>query len=260
MFKQLQNCRVHVDGPIWEITIDRPEPRNALHPPACEELAMVFDQFRDKDEAWIAIITGAGEQAFCAGYDLKYQASGQSMTMPPSGFAGLTSRFALAKPVIAALNGCALGGGLETVLCCDIVVSDEQALLGLPEPKVGMLALGGGIHRLVRQIGEKLAMEMLLTGQLISAQRGYEIGLVNHVVASGDAMTKAREIAASMLECSPVSLRVTKEMAMQGLTKTSLEEAIHGSYDGIHTWLSSEDLQEGPRAFAEKRKPIWKNR
>ena len=157
-------CRVEREGRLLVVTLDRPEVMNALHPPANFELERVFDGFVADPELWVAILTGAGDRAFCAGNDLKYQASvGGKLEIPRTGFAGLTSRFDNPKPVIAAVNGVAMGGGFEIALACDLIVAAEGAIFALPEPRVGLAALAGGIHRLPRQIGQKHAMGMLLT-------------------------------------------------------------------------------------------------
>jgi enoyl-CoA hydratase/carnithine racemase len=253
-------CRVERDGRILLVTIDRPEVMNAIHPPACRELSDVFDAFDADDDLWVAILTGAGDRAFSAGNDLKYQASGAALEWPASGFAGLTSRFDLNKPLIAAVNGLALGGGFEIVLACDIVVASEKASFGLPEVRVGLAAAAGGLHRLPRQIPEKLAMGMILTGRRIDAAQAARMGLVNDVVAPDDLMPAARRWAAEILEAAPLSVRASKEVARRGLDHASLEEAYGAFYEGMRTMVKSEDFVEGPKAFADKRKPAWKGR
>ena len=170
--------RVTRDGPITTITINRPEVMNALHSDAHFELAEVFDAFAADKDQWVGIVTGAGERAFSAGNDLKHQATGGKMGSPPSGFAGLTSRFDLNKPLIAAVNGVAMGGGFEIALACDIIIASETAVFALPEPRVGLAALAGGLHRLPRQIGLKRAMSMILTGRRVPAAEGKELGFV----------------------------------------------------------------------------------
>ncbi len=254
-------CRVERDGPLFVVSIDRPEVMNALHPPANHELEKVFDEFCADPDLWLAIITGAGDRAFCAGNDLKYQAEvGFGLGIPPTGFAGLTARFDNPKPVIAAVNGVAMGGGFEIALACDIIVAADSAVFALPEPRVGMAALAGGIHRLPRQIGLKPAMGMLLTGRRVSAEEGRTLGFVNEVVPASEVMPAARCWAEQILECAPLSVRGSKQAALQGLDKDSLEEAMATRYPEIAAMLKSEDFLEGPRAFAEKRKPDWKGR
>jgi len=254
-------CQVERDGRILTVTIDRPEVMNSLHPPANEELGKVFDDFAADGELWVAIITGAGDRAFSAGNDLKYQArSGRAVVVPPAGFGGLTARYDLVKPVIAAVNGVAMGGGFEIALACDIIVASEDAVFALPEPRVGLAALAGGIHRLPRQIGLKHAMGMLLTGRRVTAQEGLQLGFVNEVVPAAELMTAARRWADQIVECAPLSVRASKQAAMQGLRFGSVEEAMSQRYDQLSAMVRSEDFVEGPRAFAEKRKPHWKGR
>ena len=253
-------CRVEKEGRLTIVTIERPDVMNALHPPGNFELAEAFDDFAADPEQWVAIITGAGDQAFSAGNDLKYQASGGKMGGPKSGFAGLTARFDNSKPVIAAVNGLAMGGGFEIALACDLIVASENAIFALPEPRVGLAALAGGIHRLPREIGMKQAMGMLLTGRRVPAAEGQQLGFVNEVVPKGQALTAAKQWAAQILECAPISVRASKEAAMQGLAAESLEAAIKGRYDQIAALYASEDFIEGPRAFSEKRPPNWKGK
>ena len=253
-------CRVEKEGRLTIVTIERPDVMNALHPPGNFELAEAFDDFAADPEQWVAIITGAGDRAFSAGNDLKYQASGGKMGGPKSGFAGLTARFDNSKPVIAAVNGLAMGGGFEIALACDLIIASENAIFALPEPRVGLAALAGGIHRLPREIGMKQAMGMLLTGRRVPAAEGQQLGFVNEVVPKGQALTAATQWAAQILGCAPIAVRASKEAAMQGLAAESLEAAIKGRYDQIAALYASEDFIEGPRAFSEKRPPNWKGK
>ncbi len=253
--------QVERDGRVLIVTIDRPEVMNSLHPPANEELTAAFDDFEADPELWVAIVTGAGERAFSAGNDLKYTARADGkLPVPEKGFGGLTARFDLVKPVIAAVNGVALGGGFEIALACDLLVASENASFALPEPRVGLAALAGGMHRLPRQIPLKQAMGMLLTGRRVSAREGFELGFVNEVVPVGQALSAARRWAEQILECAPLSVRASKQAALAGLDAPSLEEATRGSYEQVRAMVKSEDFREGPRAFAEKRAPQWKGR
>ncbi|MFN3511416.1 MAG: enoyl-CoA hydratase-related protein [Phenylobacterium sp.] len=254
--------KVEREGPVTVFTLNRPDVMNALHSPAHFELHEAFDAFAADPDQWVGIVTGAGERAFSAGNDLKHQAMGGSMTSPPSGFAGLTSRFDLTKPLIAAVNGVAMGGGFEIALACDIIIASETATFALPEPRVGLAALAGGLHRLPRAIGTKRALGMILTGRRVSAQEGYELGFVNEVAAPGELMAAARRWAAQIAELSPMSIRASKEAVYKGLDEPTLEAAIKGQnrYPAVAALFKSEDFVEGPMAFAQKRAPQWKGR
>jgi crotonobetainyl-CoA hydratase len=248
------------EGPLTIITINRPEAHNALNSAAHLELEAVFDEFASDDGQWVAIITGAGTKAFCAGHDLKQQATGDGLELPRNGFAGLTSRFDLTKPVIAAVNGVAMGGGFEIALACDLVVASSNAIFALPEPRVGLAALGGGIQRLPLSIGFHRAMDLMLTGRRVSAAEGLTLGFVNDVVDT-DVMGAARRRAAEILACSPLSVRATKEAVLRGLG-VSVEDGIReeADYPAMKAMLASGDAVEGPAAFAEKRTPKWEGR
>jgi crotonobetainyl-CoA hydratase len=248
------------DGPILTITLNRPDVMNALHKPAHDELHAAFDAFAADPALWVAIVTGAGDRAFSAGNDLKHQAMGGEMGTPPSGFAGLTGRYDLDKPVIAAVNGVAMGGGFEIALACDLIIAADTATFALPEPKVGLAALAGGLHRLPRQIGLKQAMGMILTARRVSAAEGLALGFVNEVVPAGELMATARRWAGQICECSPMSIRASKQAVMRGLEATSLKDAMEGQWamPAVRDLFRSEDFREGPLAFAQKRKPNWK--
>ena len=257
---EYQFCKVDDEGRLRIVTLNRPEVLNALHSEAHHELEQVWDEFAARDDLWVGIVTGAGDRGFSAGNDLKAQAEGRRGPPARSGFGGLTARFDLDKPLIAAVNGVAMGGGFEIALACDIIVAAANARFALPEPRVGLIAGAGGVHRLPRTIPIKLAMGMMLTGRHVPAQEGKELGFVNEVVPEGQALEAAKRWAGLILECSPLAVRATKQAAYQGLDAASLEEAIRTVYPAQKRNAESEDYVEGPRAFAAKRKPNWRNK
>jgi enoyl-CoA hydratase/carnithine racemase len=252
-----------LDGRVATVTIRRPEARNALHQAAHAEMDCVWRRFEEDDDAWVAILTGEGDKAFCAGSDLKQAQQAERppqpywLTFKPGGFGGLTERFSMVKPVIAAVNGFALGGGCELAMACDIVVAAQHARFGLPEPRVGFTASDGGIHRLVRQVPLKIAMGVLLTGMPMSADEAHRWGLVNEVVPAEELMPAARRWADAILECAPLSVRASKQAALGGLG-LPLDDAINRRFEYMLRQAGSEDSREGPTAFDEKRKPVWK--
>lgn len=249
-------------GRVAWVTMNRPEVMNALHPPCHDEMQAVWDDFAADPEVWVAVLTGAGERSFSAGNDLKWTAEngGKLPPMPRGGFAGLCARFDLAKPIVGAVNGFALGGGFEIALCCDVLVAADHARFGLPEPKVGLMAAAGGAQRLPRHVPLKVAMGMMLTGEPIDARRALELGLVNEVVPLADLHAAAERWAAKIAECSPLSVRATKQAALDSLDRP-LDEAIRlDRYPAVTELFRSEDAREGPLAFAQKRKPNWKGR
>ncbi|HJN88216.1 MAG: enoyl-CoA hydratase-related protein [Dehalococcoidia bacterium] len=249
-------------GHIAWVTINRPEVRNALHVLAHHEMFKVWEDFDSDPNLRVAIITGAGEKAFSAGNDLKFSTelalSGERPPLPPlGGFGGFTNpRFKLWKPVIAAVNGFALGGGFELALACDIIIAADHAEFGLPEPRVGLTAGAGGMHRLPRQVPMKVAMGMMLTGKRLSAQDAYRLGLANEVVPLADLLATAERWANEVMECAPMSVRGSKQAATTGLD-LPLEAAMNNSYFWVDRQVNSPDRLEGMRAFVEKRSPQW---
>jgi acetyl-CoA C-acetyltransferase len=261
--RELKFTKVTHEGRITIIHINRPEAMNALHPPANAELAELFDDFAANPEQCVAIITGEGDKAFSSGNDLKYtaiaMARGQSIDVPTSGYGGLTSRFNLNKPIIAAVNGIAMGGGFEIALACDLIIASQNAIFALPEPRVGLAALAGGLLRLPRQIGLKKAMGIILTGRRVSAQEGVELGFVNEVTTSANLMETAKKWANKIIECSPMSIQASKQIVHKGLEENSIADAYvnQNRYDAMRALYKSSDIREGPLAFAQKRKPNW---
>jgi enoyl-CoA hydratase/carnithine racemase len=253
-------CKVEDEGNIRIVTINRPEVLNALHWEAHEELDRVWNDFSANDGLWAAIVTGAGDRAFSAGNDLKVMADGKYRPKPESGFAGLTRRHDIDKPIIAAVNGLAMGGGFEIALSCDIIVAAEHAVFALPEPRVGMIAGEGGITRLGRMIPQKQALGMILTGRRVSAAEGERLGFVNEVVPTGEALAGALRWANLILEASPLAVRASKQAFYRGFDEPTLAEAISTIYSVQQQNMASQDYLEGPKAFAEKRKPVWQNK
>jgi acetyl-CoA C-acetyltransferase len=256
-----QFCRVERLGHLQIITIRRPTVLNALHPPAARELADVFDRYESDPDAWVAIVTGEGERAFCVGNDLKYEAAnGAQYSLPSSGFGGLTARYDMAKPVIAAVNGIAAGGGFELALACDIIIAAEHAEFTLPEVRLGLAALAGGVHRLPRAIGIQRAMGIVLTGRRVSAIEAQALGFVNEVVPSAELLTASRVWAEEIIRASPISVRTSKSVMLAGLERAGVREANEAHYPAVDALLASEDVHEGPAAFLEHRPPVWKGR
>jgi len=248
------------EGRLTIITINRPEAYNALNPAAQLALQDAFDRFAEDDDQWVAILTGAGPKAFCGGMDLKAQAENPDLFNLERGFGGFTARFDLTKPVIGAVNGIAMGGGFELALACDIVVASDKAVFALPEPRVGLAALGGGIQRLPYELGLKQAMGLLLTGRRLKAEEALALGLVNEV-ASGDVLAAAKRWAGEILACSPMAVRATKEATLRGLASTLADGmAQEWDYPAMKAMLASRDAVEGPQAFAAKRTPVWTGR
>ena len=244
-------------GPVLEVILDRPK-ANAIDAATSQAMGECFAAFRDDPELRVAIITGGGEKFFSAGWDLKEAAEG---ARPDSdygvgGFGGLQQLPNLNKPIIAAVNGLAVGGGFELALSADLIIAAEHARFGLPEPRVGLMAAAGGVHRLPRHIPLKIAMGMMLTGKHITAAEAHRWGIANEVVPLKDLMTAAERWAAEISECSPLSVQASKEAAMGGLG-IPLQEATAKRYEATTKLFRSKDAIEGPLAFAQKRKPNW---
>ena len=256
-----QYCRYEVDGAVLTLTLNRPDVLNAMTPEAHFELDAAFNFYRDDPALQVAIITGAGDKAFCVGTDLKALAATNNHQKPPTGFAGITSRFDLFKPVVAAVNGMCFGGGAEIVVACDLAIAADHAEFALLEPRVGLAALGGGaLQRLARQMPMKDAMMLILTGQRIGAQEARRISLVNDVVPRAELMQRARALANTILECAPLAVQASKQVMLQSLNEPDLQAAMTARYEAAERMLASKDAVEGPLAFAQKRKPVWTGR
>ena len=254
-------CRFERDGPIVTITLDRPEVLNALHPKAHHELARAFDRYNADPDLRVAIVTGSGDRAFCVGTDLKALAATGRDDKPSTGFAGITRRFDLWKPVIAAVNGLCLGGGVEIVAACDLAIADERAEFGLSEPLVGLAALGGGaLQRLARDLPMKDAMWLVLTAKRIPAAEAKRISLINEVVPQGQALARAMALANDLLLCAPLALQASKQVMLESLKERDMADAMSRRYPAAERMLASDDAREGPLAFAQKRKPRWTGR
>ena len=256
-----QGIQLTRNGAILEVTIDRPK-ANAIDQAASLRLNEVFDEFRDDAALRVAIVTAAGDRFFCAGWDLKAAAAGEKSDAEwgVGGFAGLNHPRNLNKPIIAAVNGIACGGGFELVLGTDIIVMEEHAKFALPEINVGVLPDAGAI-KLRRRVPYHVAVELLLTGRWMAAAEAKHWGLANHVVPQGTGLAKAREIAAQIVSGPPLLFPAIKQLLRHTEMVAEHEAfALHDSLELVQKVVHSEDLREGARAFAEKRAPRWSGR
>lgn len=261
-----QRIRYEKNDRVARITIDRPSVLNALDLQTHEELREAWDDFERDANVWVGVLTGSGERAFSTGQDLKERAELIRQRVPPTTFGAgdaagtprLTERFQLTKPLIARVNGYALGGGFELALACDIIVAADHATFGLPEAKHGLVPGAGGFFRLMRQIPLKAAVAHAMTGRPMTAARAYELGLVNDVVPYADLDGCVDGYVRDILRSSPHAVRVLKEVAARS-AHLSLPEAFKTGYDWERRRLCSRDWDEGIRAFVEKREPVWNN-
>lgn len=260
---EYKNILYRTEGHLAYVTINRPERRNAIDPATSHELKAAFEDFKADDEAWVAILTGAGEQAFSAGADLVAMSKalsgggdGVPMNVP---FGGITRGYECWKPIIAAINGYCLAGGLELALSCDIRIAAEHAEFGLPEPKRAIIPGAGGTQRLPRAVPLAFAMELLLTGDRFDAATALRFGLVSRVVPAVELMPTVETIVGKILENGPLAVRAVKEVAMRGLDMT-LEDGLRLEGQKTGPIFSTEDAREGPLAFAQKRKPVYKGK
>ena len=251
-------------GRVAYIVLDRPHVLNAIDVRMHQELSALLDDFERDDELWVGVITGAGERAFSAGQDLKELVERTRAGAPPASFGSrggpgwprLTERFRLSKPIIARVNGLALGGGFELALACDIIVASEQASFALPEATLGLIPGAGGLFRLTRQIPFKTAMGYLMTGRRMSAARAYELGLVNEVVSASDLDASVERWVKDILRSAPLSVRAVKQVALDSM-HLSLQDAFAAHYEAEEILSKSTDCREGPLAFIQKRPPGW---
>jgi enoyl-CoA hydratase len=236
------------------ITFSRPDARNAMTLETGQGIAAALDELDRRNDLAVGVITGGGN-TFCAGMDLKRFAAGESAAVPGRGFAGLTLA-PPAKPLIAAVEGYALGGGLEMVLACDLAIAGHGARFGLPEVKRGLIARGGGVVRLPQRIPRAVALELMLTGTPISATRAYRLGLINRVTADGGALAEALTMAAAIAANSPTAVIAAKRIAVDsaGWAPEEWQDRQRALADQV---MTSPDAKEGPRAFVEKRTPNW---
>jgi enoyl-CoA hydratase len=242
---------------VLVITLNRPDQRNAVNAAVAEGIAAALDELDADAELSIGVITGAGK-GFCAGMDLKAFVAGESPYAGDRGFAGITQR-ASVKPLIAAVEGFAVAGGLEVALSCDLIVAAQGARLGIPETKRGLVAAGGGLLRLPRVLPRNVAMEMALTGEPIAAERGHELGLVNRLAEPGKALDSALVLAGQIAQNGPLALAASKRILTESADWPDAEFfERQGQIAG--PVMASEDAREGSTAFAQKRAPVWKGR
>lgn len=254
-------------GRVATITINRPHVLNAMDLATHSALAEIWDDFERDDEIWVGVLASTGDRAFCVGQDLKElvrvrEAKGAKAPASSFGSRGLpgwprlTERFELSKPLIAQVQGLALGGGFELALACDLIVAADCAEFALPEARLGLIPGAGGAFRLCRQMPLKVAMGLLLTGDRITAHEAFAHGLINEVVPAGQLSFAVDRWIARLLRCAPLSLQAIKQ-SVQRSSHLSLADAFAGDYPAEQRRRSSSDVDEGPKAFVEKRDPIW---
>jgi enoyl-CoA hydratase/carnithine racemase len=247
-------------GSVTTVTLNRPEAMNAITRSVHDELEAAFTAFADDPGQLVCVVTGAGDQAFCAGSDIKEAAEhGLPLDYPAHGYAGLIERFDCPKPFIAAVNGMALGGGFEIALACDLIIAADHASFGLPEPLIGAVALGGGLHRLARQVPLKQAMGLILSSRRMSVAEAAALGLINEIVPAAGLDDAVQRWCADILRASPMAIRTSKAVTLAGLDEAGVAGAMRAQRDHAQfsAWRDSADLKEGLKAFAEKRKPRW---
>jgi len=259
----VSGARLTKEGHVARVTLDRPAALNAIDADTARELDGIWDALERDADVRVIVLTGAGERAFCAGADLKSGGGKTGLAYwaspRPGGFGGIALRETLDVPVIARVNGFALGGGFEMVLGCDIVIASETASFGLPEPRVGRLPLDGGMTLLTRQVPFRAAMGILLTGRRVAAREALALGLVNEVVPPAELDAAVERWVGEVLACAPLSVRAIKAVARRTAHLTAREAQAQRLPELIAA-LESQDSEEGVAAFREKRAPVWKGR
>lgn len=246
-------------GHVEILTINRPDARNAVNAAVSAGIGGALDELADDEGAWVVVLTGAGDKAFSAGMDLKAFAAGESdQILGASGGFGGIARRAFPKPVVAAVNGAALAGGLEIMLSCDLVVAADHAVFGIPEVTRGLVAGGGGLFRLPRRLPLAVALELALTGDPIDAQRAYDLGLVNRVVPGDQVLDEAIVLAERIAQNAPLAVRHSKSVMLRASVDD--DEGWRLTDEAIGVVFSSADAMEGSVAFAEKRPPTWQGK
>ena len=249
-----KNIKTSLNNQLLEIYINRPGKMNAINPETSMELKHIFEQFKSNNKLKVAILSGSGEKAFSAGNDLKHVRSDSDPKVP---FGGITSDYICYKPIIAAINGFALGGGLEIALSCDILIASEKSTFGFPEPKVGLFAGAGGAAKLAKLIPQKLALSLLLTGKLINSTEAKNIGLISEIVPVKDILHRAREIANQILKCSPLAISATKQIIYNEYSTEYNPDEIEKKYSEVIKLRESNHFNIGKTAFANKEDPVW---
>ena len=249
-----KNIKTSINKHLLEIYINSPDKMNAINPETSMELKHIFEQFKSNDNLKVAILSGSGEKAFSAGNDLKHIRSDSDPKVP---FGGITSDYICYKPIIAAINGFALGGGLEIALSCDILIASDKSTFGFPEPKVGLFAGAGGAAKLAKLIPQKLALSLLLTGKLINSTEAKNIGLISEIVPAKDILNRAREIANEILKCSPLAISATKQIIYNEYPTDYDPDNIEKVYSEVIKLRNSNHFNIGKKAFANKEDPIW---
>jgi enoyl-CoA hydratase/carnithine racemase len=254
---QFHSCSI-AEG-VAIVRLERPERLNALHPAAHRALSATFDSLALREDVRVVIVTGSG-RAFCAGYDIKDSIESGTMEIAPTGFGGLTNREDFPHPLIAAVNGPALGGGFEIALACDLILASTDASFALPEPKIGWAALAGGVQRLPRTIGIKRALGIILTGRTVGADEGLSLGFVHAVTAPEALMEEARALALQVAACAPLAVRCSRDVAYRSMDMDGAAMMDMANFPSVAALLDSADSREGRTAFLERRPPVWSGR